>query len=112
MSRGPVRHAVTNAQHLSGVRTQPPLQPAGSDGVQAVRPVRRLAGEAREQTGLSGAQPGDLPHLPHAPGLRLYCPSFIWDLISLIVVILFVSDSDTTEMRMLEHRTMRIIPLC
>jgi hypothetical protein len=25
---------------------------------------------------LSGAQPGDFPHLSHAPGLRLHCSAF------------------------------------
>lgn len=72
VSRGPVRHAAANAQYLPGVRAQPPLQSAGPDGVQAVHAVRRLAGEAREQTGLSGTQPRDVPHLPHAPGSSLY----------------------------------------
>jgi hypothetical protein len=37
---------------------------------------------------LSGTQPGDLPHLPHAPGSRLQCCSLYWGLISLIIVIL------------------------
>jgi hypothetical protein len=32
---------------------------------------------------LSGAQPGDFPHVPHAPGLRLYCSSFYWELYSI-----------------------------
>jgi hypothetical protein len=37
---------------------------------------------------LSGAQPGDFSHLPHAPGLRLhFFLFFYWGLIPLIVVI-------------------------
>jgi hypothetical protein len=30
---------------------------------------------------LSGAQPGDFPHLPHAPGLRMLCSSLDWDVV-------------------------------
>lgn len=66
------QHAAPDAEHLPGVRAQPPLLAASAHGMQAVPGLRRAAEAAGEQTRLSGAVPGDLPHLPHAPGAPLH----------------------------------------
>lgn len=66
----PVRHPAAHAEHLPGVRQEPPVQPADPGALQAEPRLRQAAEALRGQAGLRGEDPGDLPDLPHVPGDR------------------------------------------
>lgn len=68
-SRRSLRHAITDAVDLSGIRSQSPLQPASIDRVQAVITVIRSPPDApREQIGLSRSISRRFSHFSYAPG--------------------------------------------
>lgn len=64
----PVWYPAAHAQHLPGVRTEPPVQSAGSGQLQTKPGLWQAAQTVRVQRCLRGPHVGDLPHLPHVPG--------------------------------------------
>lgn len=67
----PVWHLAAHAEYLPGVCEKPPVQPANPGSLQTEPRLWQAAEAVRGQAGLRGEDSGDLPDLPHVPGVTV-----------------------------------------